>query len=187
MLLTLSIRNLATIESLDVEFTPGLNVLTGETGAGKSILVGALGLVLGARASGEAIRPGHKLATVEAAFNPLRGDMLQKFFAGDLSIDWEPGQSLLLRREITLTGRNRCFIEGQMIGASDLKRIGEILVDFHGQHEHQSLFRAAAARTALDAFAGHAELLTDYESVWQEWADLKKRKLASDTAAENFR
>jgi DNA repair protein RecN (Recombination protein N) len=186
MLHSLSIRNLATIESLEVVFSSGLNVLTGETGAGKSILVGALGLVLGARASSEAIRPGHKLASVEAAFNPRTSAVLRELFSDDLSLDWEPGEPLVLRREIARSGRNRCFVDGQMIGVADFRRIGEVLVDFHGQHEHQSLFHLSAARTALDAFAGHDRILDDHEMAWRKLADLNQRRLELDSSARDF-
>ncbi len=140
MIRYLAIRNLAVIESVAVEFEPSFNVLTGETGAGKSILVEAVGLLLGGRATQDLIRTGEELATVEAIFDP-----------GD-------GSEIIVRREITSQGRSRAFINGALATAAALKDLANRLVELHGQHEHQQLLDPAQHLLVLDAFAGADEL-----------------------------
>src|ERR1700758_3061705 len=120
MLRFLRIQHLAVIDSVEVEFDPGLNVLTGETGAGKSILVEAVGLLLGGRASGDLVRTGEDLATVEAIFE--RGTT-----------------ELVVRREVTAQGRSRAFIDGALATAGALRDLASELIELHGQHEHQTL------------------------------------------------
>ena len=137
MLRFLSIRNLAVIDRLELEFEPGLNVLTGETGAGKSILVGAVGLLVGGRASGDLVRTGEEQAAVEAVFED-----------GD-------GTELVVRRDISAqSGRSRAFLNGALVTSSALREAAGRLVDLHGQHEHQVLLDPAAHLDLLDAFAG---------------------------------
>ena len=186
MLKRLSIQNLATIESLAVEFAPGLNALTGETGAGKSILIGGLELALGERASAETIRAGQSLAVVEATFAEPLPAALGALVRNGLELEWPPGEPLTIRRELSRSGRNRCFINGQMVGVTELKTIGEWLVDLHGQHEHQSLLRSHAARSALDAFAGHEKLVEAYAAAWAESRRLRHRRDELDAAAADF-
>jgi DNA repair protein RecN (Recombination protein N) len=135
MIRYLAIRNLAVIESVSVEFEPAFNVLTGETGAGKSILVEAVGLLLGGRATQDLLRTGEDLATVEAIFDP-----------GD-------GTDLIVRREITAQGRSRAFINGALATAGALKDLANRLVELHGQHEHQQLLDPTQHLTVLDEFA----------------------------------
>lgn len=137
MLRYLAIRNLAVIESVAVEFEPAFNVLTGETGAGKSILVEAVGLLLGGRAAQDLIRTGEDLATVEAIFE-----------------DPDSGAELIVRREITAQGRSRAFINGALATAAALKDLSNRLVELHGQHEHQQLLDPAQHILVLDGFAG---------------------------------
>jgi DNA repair protein RecN (Recombination protein N) len=139
MLRFLSIRRLAVIDAVEVEFEPGLNVLTGETGAGKSILVEAVGLLLGGRASGELVRTGEEAAAVEAIFE-------------------SNGEELLVRREITAQGRSRAFINGQLVTASALKELSSRLIELHGQHEHHTLLDASTHLAVLDSFGGLAAL-----------------------------
>jgi DNA repair protein RecN (Recombination protein N) len=134
MIRYLAIRNLAVIESVSVEFEPAFNVLTGETGAGKSILVEAVGLLLGGRATQDLLRTGEDLATVEAVFDP-----------GD-------GSELIVRREITAQGRSRAFINGALATAAALKDLSNRLVELHGQHEHQQLLDPAQHLLVLDEF-----------------------------------
>ncbi|HOE95809.1 MAG TPA: DNA repair protein RecN [Candidatus Sumerlaeota bacterium] len=187
MLRSLHIENLATIEALTIEFGEGLNALTGETGAGKSIVVGGLGLALGDRAAAEAIRAGARVAVVEACFalpSPPAG--LTRLLTDELELEWTPAEPLTLRRELSAAGRNRCFVGGQMVNVADLRRIGELLVDFHGQHEHQSLLHASAARDALDAHAGHAEVVEAYRRAWREVVELRRRRDELDQAAREF-
>ena len=135
MLRFLTIRRLAVIDSVQVEFDPGLNVLSGETGAGKSILVEAVGLLLGGRASGDLVRTGEETATIEAIF--------------EIGAD-----EYLVRREITAQGRSRAFINGNLSTAAALKELASRLLELHGQHEHQTLLDPSTHLTALDGFAG---------------------------------
>jgi len=134
MLRFLSIKRLAVIDAVEVEFDPGLNVLTGETGAGKSILVEAVGLLLGGRASGDLVRTGEDTATIEAIFE-------------------SGGEELHVRREITAQGRSRAFINGNLATAGALKELSTRLIELHGQHEHQTLLDPASHLGVLDAFA----------------------------------
>src|SRR5437868_4135453 len=133
MLRFLSIRHLAVIDFVEVEFRPGLNVLTGETGAGKSILVEAVGLLLGGRASGELVRTGEDSAMIEAIFE-------------------SGGDELLIRREITGQGRSRAFVNGNLATAGALKDLSTRLIELHGQHEHQTLLDAGTHLPVLDGF-----------------------------------
>ena len=194
MLKSLAIQNLATIESLTVDFGEGLNALTGETGAGKSIVAGGLELAVGGRASVEDVRPQQKLAVVEACFEPSPPpEPLTALIRGELELAWEPDEPLVLRREFlrvgrarNAAGRSRCFVNGQMVGVGDLKRIGEWLIDFHGQHEHQSLLRSDAARLALDAYAAHDALLDQYHAAWGELTAIKQRREQLEASAQDF-
>jgi DNA repair protein RecN (Recombination protein N) len=141
MLRFLKIRHLAVIDTVEVEFDPGLNVLTGETGAGKSILVEAVGLLLGGRASGDLVRTGEEVAAIEAIFE--RG-----------------GTELFIRREITAQGRSRAFIDGALTTAGALKELSASLIELHGQHEHQTLRDPATHLDLLDAFGNVSTLST---------------------------
>jgi DNA repair protein RecN (Recombination protein N) len=145
MLRVLSIRHLAVIDAVEVEFDPGLNVLTGETGAGKSILVEAVGLLLGGRASGDLVRTGEDQATIEAIF--------------ELG-----GEEVLVRREITAQGRSRAFINGALATASGLKELSSRLIELHGQHEHQTLLNPSTHLGVLDTF-GDLSTLADSTAV----------------------
>ena len=152
MLIELRIENFAVIERLSVRLDHGLNVLTGETGAGKSIIVGALSLLLGERASAEAVRAGADRAVVEGVFDVAgRGDILA--LLSEQGIDAEDGL-LILRREVAVEGRNRAWVNGSASTAGLVGALGSRLVDLHGQHEHQALLRADAQRDILDAYAG---------------------------------
>jgi DNA repair protein RecN (Recombination protein N) len=142
MLRFLSIRRLAVIDSVEVEFGPGLNVLTGETGAGKSMLVEAVGLLLGGRASGDLVRTGEDTANVEAIFEAANGE------------------ELVVRREITSQGRSRAFINGDLATVGALKDLAARLIELHGQHEHQTLLDPSTHLAVLDAFGGLEPLLT---------------------------
>ena len=153
MLRFLQIRRLAVLDSVEVEFEPGLNVLTGETGAGKSILVEAVGLLLGGRASGDLVRTGEESATVEAIFE----------------VD---GQETLIRRELTAQGRSRAFINGALATAGALKELSSRLVELHGQHEHQTLLDPATHLTVLDGFGVAPQLREATESAYRELAAL---------------
>ncbi|HEX6924437.1 MAG TPA: DNA repair protein RecN [Longimicrobiaceae bacterium] len=155
MLSELRIRNFALIDELSVRLGPGLNVLTGETGAGKSIIVGALSLLLGERATADMVRAGAERASVEGLFDigdsPDLVHMLD-----EMGIEVEDGL-LVLKREVAIEGRNRAWINGSPTTAGTLGQVGAALVSLHGQHEHQSLLRRDEQRAILDVYGGHEE------------------------------
>ncbi|MEM7416857.1 MAG: DNA repair protein RecN, partial [Gemmatimonadota bacterium] len=156
MLVELRIRDYAVVEDLTLELGPGLNVLTGETGAGKSIIVGALSLLLGERASSEVVRAGAARATVEAVFE-VDGLPAVKRAADEHGFRIDDGL-LILRREVAAEGRNRAWVCGSPATAGIVGTLGSALVDLHGQHEHQTLLRPADQRAILDAYGGSVEL-----------------------------
>jgi DNA repair protein RecN (Recombination protein N) len=159
MLSFLKIENLAIIESLSAEFGPGLNVLTGETGAGKSIIVDAVGLLLGGRGGAEMVRTGCDRLCVEGVFDTEgKGSILQALEKNGIG---PAEEGLILRREITSSGRSRAFVNGSLATLQQIKEIGESLADLHGQHQHQSLLRADGQREALDRFGGLGDLASD--------------------------
>ncbi len=176
MLTELRVRDLAVIADVTLPLKPGLNVLTGETGAGKSMLVDALALLLGERASSDAVRPGATRAVVEAAFELVGGHDPQTMdVADELGIDIEDDR-IVVRREINAAGRNRAWANGSPTSVSALATLGQRLVDLHGQHEAQSLLKAKVQRDILDAF-GHADahrlrVRTAYRTV----VDLRERE-----------
>lgn len=192
MLLELRIQNFAVIERLSVRLEPGLNVLSGETGAGKSIVVGALSLLLGERASADAVRTGAHKTVIEGVFDvasrPRIVELLQQ-----QGIESEHGL-LILRREVATEGRSRAWVNGAASTATLLSEIGRWLVDLHGQHEHQTLLRANEQRTLLDAFAGafevaaathlqHARLRVARERL----QDLERRRREAEQRADYLR
>jgi DNA repair protein RecN (Recombination protein N) len=186
MLKNLFIQNIATIESMTLSFSQGLNALTGETGAGKSIIVGGLELALGERSSPGVIRSEQNLATSEATFIPPFPVEVAHIMISELGLEYQKDQPLVLRREISTSGRNRCFINDQMVNVGGLKGLGELLVDLHGQHEHQSLFHTNAHRCALDVFAGLDDLLDEYRKIWDALVLLRRRKKELDEEARDF-
>ncbi|HEY8256783.1 MAG TPA: AAA family ATPase, partial [Gemmatimonadales bacterium] len=153
MISELRVRDLATIADVTLSLGAGLNVLTGETGAGKSMLIDALALLLGERAAGGSVRPGAAKSIVEGAFEGIEGSTRRAVEA--LGLDVEDGR-VVVRREVSVEGRSRAWVNGSPTTASVLAQLGAILVDLHGQHETQSLLRSDAQRDILDAFA-HAE------------------------------
>ena len=153
MLTELRVRDLATIADVTLHLGPGLNVLTGETGAGKSMLVDALALLLGERAASGSVRPGAAKTIVEGAFEGL--DPRTRRAIEALGLDVEDGR-VIVRREVSAEGRSRAWVSGSPTTAAVLGQLGALLVDLHGQHDTQSLLRADAQRDILDAFA-HAE------------------------------
>ncbi|MGZ8398427.1 MAG: DNA repair protein RecN [Gemmatimonadales bacterium] len=153
MLTELRVRDLATIADVTLQLGPGLNVLTGETGAGKSMLIDALSLLLGERAAGGSVRPGAAKSVVEGAFEGI--DPATRRLIDELGLDVEDGR-VVVRREVSAEGRSRAWVNGSPTTAAVLAQLGALLVDLHGQHETQSLLHAEAQREILDAFA-HAE------------------------------
>ncbi len=166
MLTHIHVRNLAIVDEVEVEPGSGMTALTGETGAGKSILVDALGLVLGDRTDSSVIRHGSERAEISAGFNVHDNDSVKSWLAEqDLDMDGE----CQLRRIINREGRTRGYINGQPVPMQSLRELGEQLVDIHGQHEHQSLLRTTVQRQLLDAFGGHQALLDKVADLYREW------------------
>ncbi len=171
MLTQLDIQNIALIDRLNLEISQGLNVLTGETGAGKSILIDSINAVLGERVSKDLIRTGREKAIIEAVFhyeNTQIDNILE-----EAGIDSEDG-NIILSREISLSGKNTCRINGRLVNVSMLKQIGELLLDIHGQHDNQSLLKTETHIDLLDAFGGstiekynseYMELFSKYKSI----------------------
>jgi DNA repair protein RecN (Recombination protein N) len=157
MLRFLRIRNLAVIEAVEVEFESGFNVLTGETGAGKSILVEAVGLLLGARASSDLVRTGEALAAIEAIFEDA------------------DGRELVVRREISIQGRSRSFINGALATAAALRDLSARLVELHGQHEHQALLDPLTHLPLLDEYADLGELAARVAASWHTVRSLREQ------------
>ncbi len=176
MLRELHVKDFALIDKLDLEWDQGFTVLTGETGAGKSILLGAVGLALGDRASLEDIRTGCEAAVVTALFDIREQEWLKdKLRAMDL--DPASGE-LLLKREIQRNGRSRCWINGETVTQNMLQAVGEHLVDMHGQHEHQSLLDLATQRTLLDQFAKAGDRAAKVAKAYGEYLDIQRTRQA---------
>jgi len=172
MLRELRIRNFVLIEALSLEFVPGFNVLTGETGAGKTIIIDALGLLLGERARGDLIRPGADEASVEAVFERFdtRGRKHLQQFLIERGLEHDP-EGLFIKRIIPREGRGRCYVNSSPAQLKVLEELGDLLVDIHGQHEHQSLLRSEVHMDLLDAYAG---LESQAESVRFKFAQVRE-------------
>ncbi|PIE00499.1 MAG: DNA repair protein RecN [Thiothrix nivea] len=173
MLTHIHIRNFAIIDELDLELQPGMTALTGETGAGKSILLDAIGLVLGDKADSSTIRHGAKKAeitlTVDIHHTPHARQWLEA-----QSLDNED-EECILRRVIAATGKSRAFINGSPVTLALIRELGEQMVDIHGQHEHQSLMKKEAQRQMLDDFADNEKLLETTQRHWKHWKQLDER------------
>jgi len=169
MLIQLSIRHYAIVDSLDIEFLPGMTVITGETGAGKSIMLGALGLALGDRADKGVISSHASRADITARFDtgdqPLARAWLQD---NELLSEDEP-DLCLLRRVVADDGRSRAWVNGFPVTLQVLKDVGEMLIDIHSQHEHQSLLSKATHQRLLDEFMGETALLEEIRRLGREW------------------
>ncbi|MFN4235926.1 MAG: DNA repair protein RecN [Vogesella sp.] len=174
MLLTLHVKDFVIVDQLQLEFSPGFTVLTGETGAGKSIILDALGLLLGDRAEIAQIREGADRAEISASLDIQRLPDL-KAWLGDNALSGDDDE-LLIRRLIDRSGRSRSFINGQQATQAQLKTLGEYLVDIHGQHAHQSLVRPDTQRGLLDAYAGATQLARDVRAAWQDWQQARKAR-----------
>ena len=184
MLRALNIRDFVIVDRMDLEFDAGFTVLTGETGAGKSILIDALAMVLGERSDAGVVRQGAGKSEISAEFGiaglaPLQHWLADSDLAGDVD-------ACLLRRVIDSGGRSRAFINGRAVTLAQLREAGEHLVDIHGQHEHQSLLRAAAQRELLDAYAGLGEAAGAVAVAWQQRQHLRQQLAALETNAAAF-
>ena len=182
MLANLRVRNYALLDEVDIEFTPGLNVLTGETGSGKSILIGALGLILGDRATSESIRSGEQTATIEGLFE-WESDAPVQVLLSEIGVDPED-RTLIVRGEVGRDGRSRCTINGSLVTVSVLKRLGVLLVDLHGQHDHQSLLNPRTHQEFLDGFVDIGEPNQHVAEAYRRFAERTEalRKLDSELA-----
>jgi DNA repair protein RecN (Recombination protein N) len=174
MLIGLWIRDVVLIEALDLSIGPGLTVLTGETGAGKSIILDALGLAVGARADAGLVRRGAAQAAASAVFAPAPDhpvwDLLE-----EKGLSYARDEDLVLRRTLTADGRSRAFVNDQATGVGVLKEVGEALLEVHGQHETVGLLDARTHRPLLDAFAGHETRLAALAEHWRCWRAARER------------
>src|SRR6476646_1613419 len=167
MLLELVVENYAVVERLRILFHDGLNLLTGETGSGKSIVVDALGLLLGARASADMIRTRESRARVAGIFDVRDHSAIRRLLE-PAGLEIEDGE-LLIEREILASGKSRAFVGSRPVAVSLLKELAPLLADIHGQHDQQLLFSPEAQRDLLDAFAAHGDLLEGVGALYQQW------------------
>ena len=200
MIETLSIRNIALIDELDLELAPGLNIFTGETGAGKSVILRSIGLVLGERASADIVREDADFAEVIASVAPddehpiwhtNSDETADPVLTGAFSDILDPSDAVILSRRITASGRSRCQVNGRLVNLKQLQALGTLLVDIHGQHEHQSLFRTQTHLKLLDDFGGNSEAQRHISKIYarlrtlqQEAASLAETLKASEREKE---
>ena len=183
MLLHLSIKNLAIVDQLALSFTAGMNVMTGETGAGKSVLLDALNLTLGDRASANIVRSPHKQAEISAAFDVTNLQPVHTWLQNqDLAADNE----CIVRRIIAVDGPSKAYINGHMVTLGQLKTLGEMLVNMHGQHQHHALLHSGYQQELLDQYAGHSELCDAVKTAFQKLAALQdeQKKLLADQSGQ---
>ena len=180
MLTHLQIRDLAIVTELELELRAGLTALTGETGAGKSILVDALGLALGERADNGMIRPGSERAEVSASFD-VAGNPRVKSWLKEHTLDEE--DECILRRSLNREGRSRAFINGRTVPLQQLQALGDLLVEVHGQHAHQSLLKTGHQRRLLDAYGGHLALADDTARCYRAYQESRQQLSVLASAA----
>ncbi|MGR5064240.1 DNA repair protein RecN [Photobacterium sp. DNB22_13_2] len=166
MLAHMTISNFAIVKNLEFELKPGMTTITGETGAGKSIAIDALGLCLGDRAEACMVRPNEDKAEISAAFSLLNNQAARRWLEDNELID---GDECILRRVITKEGRSRGFINGSPVPASQQKALGQLLINIHGQHAHQQLMRPDYQQQMLDQYAGHHHLMEKTRNHYQRW------------------
>lgn len=171
MLRRLSIQNYAIIDSLEIDFSDRLNIITGETGAGKSIIVGALGLILGERADSSVLVNKEKKCVVEGLFTANHKKEIRNFLEEN---EFDISDELIVRREIGVNGKSRAFINDTPVTLSQLNGLSHLLVDLHQQFDTLTLGENDFQRNVLDALAGHQELLNNYQTVFRKWQVLKK-------------
>ncbi len=183
MLQSLSIRDFVIVSQLDLEFQAGFTVLTGETGAGKSILIDALSLALGARGEGGVTRVGSEKAEISAIFNIGNNQQAQQWLA---EAEMEASNELILRRVMYTDGRSRAFINGLAATVGQLKELGELLVDIYSQNAHHSLLKPATQREILDQFGGYAELAKQVSSHYKTWHHLHLQRVEAEKHASEY-
>ena len=183
MLTLLSIRNYAIVSSLDLELKNGMTVVSGETGAGKSIMLDALGLALGKRAESDAVRAGAKRAEISAVFDISKLAEAQQWLASN-ELEAEDENECLLRRTLTDDGRSRAYINGHPCPLARVRELGELLVDIHGQHEHQRLLKRDYHRQLLDAFAQSETLAAEVRTLYTTWQSKSQELLRLQSMSE---
>ncbi|MBQ0046520.1 MAG: DNA repair protein RecN [Prevotellaceae bacterium] len=181
MIKNLHIENYALIQSLDIDLHPGFSVITGETGAGKSIILGAIGLLLGARADSKSIKAGEKRCVIEATFS-VEGQMKVFFEENDLDLD---DDECVIRRELTSAGKSRSFINDTPASLSQLKELGEMLIDVHSQHKNLLLGKEDFQLSTLDIIAKNTDQLSAYKKEYVEYRNLEKQLNAALEDAKN--
>ncbi len=187
MIETLSIHNIALIDTLELELTSGLNIFTGETGAGKSVILKAIGLVLGERTSADIVSDGAEFAKVEASVAP---DDTHPMWHTDFAFSdvLDPSDVVILSRQISAKGRSRCHVNGRLVNLKQLQELGTSLVDIHGQHEHQSLFRTETHLKLLDDFGGSSETCQQVRQIYTQLRALQREAASlADTLAASER
>ena len=170
MLSLLHIENIAVIEEADIRFASGFNALTGETGAGKSIVIDAIGAVIGERTSRDLIRTGARSALVSAVFTGVP----ELPWFGENGVDHQAGEELLLQRELQPDGKNVCRLNGRPLTVAQLRALGSQLVNIHGQHEGQQLLDERSHLGYLDSFGGTAQALSAYRAVYQDYLAVRR-------------
>ena len=184
MIKQLHISNYALIDKLDIGFDDGLTIITGETGAGKSIILGALSLILGERADTRAIRDTSSKTVVEATFD-ITGYKLERYFS-DNDIDWDENECLL-RRELSPTGRSRAFINDTPVALSLLRDLSTRLLDIHSQHSNMLLSQPAFQLSILDSIADNSQLLDTYRTQYQLYKEAERQLQQTTLAIEKMR
>ena len=186
MLINLSIQDYAVVDQLEVDLEAGMTCITGETGAGKSIVLDALGLCIGDRADSKAIRPGALRTDIAACFDVSQNTRAQVWLS---ERDLEAAGDCILRRTITAEGRSRAYINGSPATLSDCADLGQLLVDIHSQHAHQSLLRRSVQRSLLDTYAGAETLIVEVSETAQRWRVLQEEysRLAGQTEESDAR
>jgi DNA repair protein RecN (Recombination protein N) len=174
----LQVNDFTLVSQLSLDFGSGLTVLTGETGAGKSILLDALSLALGDRAEADKVRAGAERAEVTACFDVSRLSHVQRWLK-DADLD---SDECIVRRVVTSEGRSRAYINGQMVTLTQLRALGDRLLDIHSQHEHQSLLQNATHRRLLDDFGQHQSLVDEVKTAFGRWHELQA---AADAVRNN--
>jgi len=182
MLAHLSVNNFAIVKSLQLELSKGMTTITGETGAGKSIAIDALGLCLGGRAEASMVRQGEEKTEVSAAFSLENNIHATRWLEDNDLLD---GSDCILRRIVSKEGRSRAFINGSPVPLSQLKSLGQLLINIHGQHAHHQLMKSDYQMAMLDQYAGHTNLLKSTRNAYQTWrqADNNLKQLKENSAA----
>ncbi|MGV0962635.1 MAG: DNA repair protein RecN [Polynucleobacter sp.] len=188
MLQTLSLRDFVIVDQLELDLSSGFTVLTGETGAGKSILLDALSLVLGERADSSQIREGCNRAEISALFriDPQQIDHFNQWLDGQGFPFEDEGQSLLLKRTVEANGRSRAFINGSVATLAQLREAGDQLVDIHGQHAHQLLLKGGAQRELLDRHANHMDLVAEVSQLFKTLNESRRRLEQAENAGQDI-